>query len=421
MSRRLLLFVESNTTGTGMLALGTAGRLGFEPVFLTADPGRYAGLAETGARVVRCDTDSQEELVAAVGVAAGAPSSDLSQPTDLAGITTTSEFFLPAVAGLAERLGLPGNPPEAVRTCRDKAAVRRALEDAGIPQPAWATASAVDQTDAALARTGLPCVVKPVDDSGSNNVRICHDPAEAREAVSAVLAVRVNTRGQPTAGLALIEEYVPGPEFSVEMFSTDGQAHCVGVTRKTVGPPPYCVETGHLHPAGLPPHEEAALVETTRAVLKALGVLTGPTHTEIKLGPAGPALIEVNCRLAGGMIPDLIRRARGVDLLEQQLRCAVGERPELGPAPGSSAVGWAGIRFLTADRPGTLRELAGLDRALEVPGVVQATATARPGVRVDVPRNAYDRLGFVIAAGQSPDVVTQALETAGRLVTPVLD
>jgi S-sulfo-L-cysteine synthase (3-phospho-L-serine-dependent) len=425
MLNRLLLFVESNTTGTGMLALGAAVRLGYAPVFLTADPSRYAGLRETGAQVIVCDTGSPERVLATVS-GLGTPSSVTRGVAPvpggvIAGVTTTSEFFLPAVAVLARELGLPGNPAEVVRACRNKAAVRQILDEAGIAQPRWATATSDQEADSALALTGLPCVVKPVDDSGSSNVRVCRDRDEVLRAVQSVLAVRLNSRGQPTAGLALIEEYVSGPEFSVEMFSADGEAHCVGVTRKSVGPPPYRVETGHLHPAGLPAHEQAVLAETVREILKILGVRTGPTHTEVKAGPSGPALIEVNCRLAGGMIPELVRHARGIDLVEQQLRCAVGEVPDLSRAPGCQAYGWAGIRFLAAGRSGVLRGFSGLSTAQAVPGVVQATTTARAGARVNAPRDAYGRLGFVIAAGTSPDEVMAALAEAESSVSIVLE
>ncbi len=391
MSRGRLLFVESNTTGSGMLALRTAARLGYEPVLLTSDPARYRGLRETGAQVVRCDTSRVTAVRPAL-------------PGRVAGVTTTSEFFLPVAAALAQELGLPGNPVDVVRTCRDKSAVRRRLAEAGIPQPRWACARSPEEIPDAVAAVGLPCVVKPVDDSGSANVRICGTVREAQAQARAVLAVRHNVRGQPTAGVALVEEYVAGPEYSVEMFS----GRCVGVTRKVMGAPPYCVELGHLHPADADP----ALAETVRAALKALDVRVGPTHTEIKAG----ALIEINCRLAGGMIPELIRLARGVDLLEQQVRCAVGAAPDLEPRTD----GWAGIRFFTARRTGTLRDVLGLDHARRTPGVTQVTMTARRGAPVRPPRTAYDRLGFVIAAGDSPAAVTASLSAAARRVVPVI-
>lgn len=402
---RRLLFVESNTTGTGMLALHITRRLGLEPVFITGDPGRYRGLDDTGVEVVGCDTNDAAELLRAAG-----------RVPDVAGVTTTSEFYLQAVAEVAQAFGLPGNPPEVVRLCRDKGAVRRAMAARGVHQPRFAEVRSPGEVPAAVARTGSPYVLKPVDDSGSVNVRICTGVAEGIAHAATILDVRTNVRGQPVAGAALVEQYVSGAEFSVEMFSAGGRAHCAGITRKAVSPSPYCVETGHIYPADVDAATGEALVGAARAVLDATGVHFGPTHTELRLGPEGPVVIELNCRLAGGMIPELVRLSTGVDLIEQQLRCAAGESLHL---PEMRTGRWAGIRFVTARREGVFAGVTGIDEARRRPGVVQAAVTMRPGTAVDRPRDAYDRIGYVIAAGDSPAGVADAL-AATSLIEPIL-
>jgi cysteine synthase A len=395
--RRRLVFVESNTTGTGMLALRTAARLGVQPVLLTDNPARYAGLDDTRATVIGCATTDATVLAGAVNELGA-----------LAGITTTSEYFLVPVAHLAARYGLPGNPPETMATCRDKSRTRTALAAAGVDQPRFAAITGPEQVAAAVAAVGLPCVVKPADDSGSTGVRLCHDLAAARAQAHAVLAVTVNARGQATAGTALVEEYLDAPEYSVEMFSVDGEAVPVGVTRKYLTGLPYFVETRHVFPADLPDDRTGALVETVRAALKAVGLTAGASHTEVRLTPAGPAVIEINARLAGGLIPELVRLATGVDLLEQQLRGVAGLPVQLTPARSR----YAGIQFLTADRAGTLAGIAGIEAARQVPGVDRVAVTAAPGTAVHPPRDFRDRLGHVIATGASAADVEEALTTA---------
>lgn len=399
---KLLLFVESNTTGTGMIALARAAELGYAPVLLTSKPDRYQGLDTSVTTVVPCDTNAPRALRGAVAGLSG---------RTIAGVTTTSEYYVAATAELAESLGLPGNPPHVVRAARNKAEVRRAMDRAGLAQPRFAEVASPDQVPDAVAHTGLPCVVKPVDDSGSHNVLVCSTVEQAVEHARTVLAVRSNVRGQPTAGTALIEQYVEGPEFSVEMFSVDGEAECVGITRKTLSPWPHCVEVGHLYPAGLDPVTADRLTATTATLLRTLGVRSGPTHCEVRIGPQGPVVIELNCRLAGGMIPELILLAQGTDLIERQLRTAAGERPE--PVPARS--GWAGIRFLTAQGRGTLLGVPGIDEVRALPGVVRAELTVRPGSDVNPPRSAFDRIGFVIAADEDRTTVTRALDRAALL------
>lgn len=402
--RRHLLFVESNTTGTGMMALDLARGLGTVPVLLTADPDRYRGLAETGAEVVRCDTNSAAALRTAV--------QERFRREEIAGVTTTSDFYVPAAAGVAQWLGLPGNPPEAMAVCRDKAALREALREAGVRQPRYGLVREAGEVAAAVARTGLPCVVKPADDSGSTNVLLCADEAGATAHAERILAITTNVRGMPTARTVLVEEYLDAPEVSVEMFTWDGRAECVGITAKSVTAIPHFVEHRHLFPAPLPTAEAERITETVTAALDAAGVRLGATHTEVKLTADGPAVIEINPRPAGGMIPELIRLAGGVRLLEQQLRAALGLPPQLKPEHG----GHAGIQFLLADTDGVLTATGGTEAAAAVEGVEAVTVTAAPGTAVRRPRSASDRLGHIIARHPDPDGVHTALDAARALV-----
>ncbi|MFI6849122.1 pyridoxal-phosphate dependent enzyme [Kitasatospora sp. NBC_00085] len=402
--RRLLLFVESNTTGTGMIALRTAVRLALEPVLFTKDAARYPDLPDTGCRVVVCDTDDEAALTAAIaGVSAG---------RRVAGVTTTSEFYLEHTARAAAALGTPGNPPEAMTRCRNKALTRTALHEAGVTQPGFAIVTDPERVAAAVAAVGLPCVVKPVGESGSQSVLWCEDAVTAAAHATELLAVTHNVRGQRTPRAVLVEQYLDGPEFSAEMFGEDGEARCVGVTQRTVSPLPHFVETGHLFPADIDDALADRIADTARQALKAVGFERGPAHVELRLTADGPAVIEINGRLAGGMIPELIRPATGIDLLEQQIRAAAGLPLNLSADHASRA----GLRFLTAPRPGRLTGVDGVRQAERVPGVERVLVGATPGREVRPPRSAYDRLGHVIAVGSSPQEVGRALAEATGLI-----
>lgn len=405
-----LVFVESNTTGTGMLALHAAAWLGLAPVFLTSKPDRYAGLADTPAEVIECGTNDLAEVRRILD-------GRLSR-LRLAGIMTTSEFYLVPVAELATSLDLPGNPPDAMATCRNKARTREVLAAAGVTQPRFVAIRDPAAASAAAAVVGLPCVLKPVDDSGSAGVLLCSTVDELVAHAGNLLTATANVRGQPTAGTALVEEYLDAPEYSVEMFSVDGEATCVGITRKGVTGLPYFVESGHLFPADLPTEVAERMVGQVRRALAATGFLRGASHVEVKLTDHGPSIVEINARTAGGMIPELVRLATGIDLLEQQIRAAAGMPVLLEPVRSR----FAGVRFLLAGSDGVLGDISGVDQARRVPGVDRVVVTASPGAVVSRPRNAYDRLGYIIAVGDAPPAVTRALATAADHITvPVHD
>ncbi|MEU7331595.1 pyridoxal-phosphate dependent enzyme [Streptomyces parvus] len=402
--RPVFVFVESNTTGTGMLALRIAAEAGYEAVLATGDPHRYAGLQETGATVVDCDTNDTEALVRAVTKAF--------EPGCIAGVSTTSEFYLVSAAALATAVGLPAESEAAIAACRDKGELRRTLARAGVGQPAFEVVRDEATAAAAAARIGTPCVVKPVDDSGSTRVRRCDSAAEAGALVEEIVAVRTNGRGQATAGRALVEEFLDVPEYSVEMFGLDGRQHLVGITEKTVTGAPHFVESRHIVPADLPDDVARQLEQTVRDALTATGLGRGPTHTEVKLTASGGAVVEINPRLAGGLIPELYRLATGVDLLAAQVRHAGGTAPTL----PEGFERYAGIQFLLPAEAGVLESVTGLEEARAVAGV-ERVAVAALGSSVAPPTDAYGRAGHIIAVGETRAAVAEALDRAAALIT----
>ncbi|GIH25277.1 hypothetical protein Aph01nite_35870 [Acrocarpospora phusangensis] len=401
-----MVFVESNTTGTGMRALVRAREQGLVPVLVTEDPSRYRGLAETGAQVVRADTADAAALATAVGA-----------QTPLAGITTTSDFYTIAATRLASAAGFPANPPQAVARCRDKSRTRRALTRAGLAQPLFAVVERIGDVAGALESVGLPCVVKPAEGSASEGVRLCETPAEASDHAALLLRRTHNVRGQPIRPRVLIEQLLAGAEFSVETMGLGDDVVCLGITAKRLGPPPWFVETGHHFPAPLPAATRAILVDLTTRTLKALGLTLGPAHTEVRLTADGPVVVEVNPRLAGGLIPELVRRATGVDLLAQQIAQACGRVPDLVPTLNRHA----GIRFILAPRTGRLRDASGIDVARRVPGVVNVHFSGEPGAPVAPARDGYGRLGHIMAEGDDETAVTDALDAATAAVSLLID
>ncbi|MFF8513035.1 ATP-grasp domain-containing protein [Streptomyces sp. NPDC015492] len=399
MTAPLLLLVESNTTGTGRQFAARARDLGVVPVLLSADPGRYPYAAEDGLRTVVVDTSDGDALRSAVaGLAAAEP---------VAGVLSSSEYYVATAADLAAGLGLPGPSADAVRACRDKAAQRRTLAAAGVPVPLFSAAGDVAEAIAAAQWIGGPVVVKPVQGSGSLGVRLCRDRDEAAEHAAGLLAATVNERGLRTPGVVLVEQYLTGREFSVEVFGEEA----VVTVAKHVGAPPVFVETGHDVPAVLPAAQSAALADTAVRAVRALGLGWGAAHVELRLDGDTARVIEVNPRLAGGMIPELVRRARGVDLVGAQVRAALGADVDLAGTP--DAAGAASIRFLTAGTDSVLADVTAAGTAARaVPGVVDAALYRPAGTEVGPAEDFRGRVGHVIATGTAPAVSAAAADTA---------
>ncbi|MGH9083643.1 MAG: ATP-grasp domain-containing protein, partial [Acidimicrobiales bacterium] len=210
----------------------------------------------------------------------------------------------------------------------------------------------------------------------------------------------------------VIEEYLPsrpGAErcrfadyVSVETLAVGGRLHHVAVTGR-LHQAPSLRETGYFIPSDLGAGEQAAVVSVATHALDALGVRDGCAHTEVKLTPDGPRVIEVNGRLGGG-VADMLAMAAGVDLLALCLRAALGEPVNVAsPAPCARV----GFRLFLQPPPSARRVLAidGLDALATLPGVATVAVHLAPGDPVDPRQGTRAFVLAVVGTAGSPEEV----------------
>ena len=308
-------------------------------------------------------------------------------------------------ARAAERLALP-HPisPETATLSTSKLRQRERFAEAGVPQPAYEICSGAREAAEAAARIGFPCVVKAPDRQGQRGLTLVGSPGEVEEAVRIALDA---SRG----ATLLVEELVPGREVTVNAFSVEGHFYPLTVTdRLTAALPAFGVALTHVWPSELEPTQIGSVVEAAGAAARAAGIETGPSYTQVLVGPDGPRVGELAARLGGGHDAELCRVALGVDLNGAALSAALGE--EVSPATVSpvAKVGGACVRFLVAS-PGQLREVTGVQEAFALDGIRGIRIYRRPGHRFGELRRGADRAGAVLAVGESRQ---DALERAGR-------
>jgi biotin carboxylase len=127
-------------------------------------------------------------------------------------------------------------------------------------------------------------------------------------------------------------------------------------------------------------------------------------------------IIEVNSRMAGGFIPELVRRATGIDLIRELTRRVLGNEPRL----EHSAAGHASIRFLVPERGGTLTSLSGEDEARAVAEVCDLSLYREPGFAVALAGDFHDRIGHVMTASHDPASARSSADHALGLLTVAL-
>ncbi len=332
---------------------------------------------------------------------------------DFAGVLTYEETRVEAAAGLATALGLRTSPPEAVHACRDKFTGREALKRAGVPQAESVAVAGLEEARVAAARIGYPVVVKPRALSASCGVTFVAGPEELERAFHEAGRIwfdEVPTYERPI----LVEEFLDGPEISVEAVCRDGQVTALFVAHKSLGYAPGFEETGHLVRADESLLHDATLLKVLQDAHSAVGLTDTVTHTELRLTVTGPRVVEINARVGGDRIPYLGGLATGVDIGLVAADLAAGAVPDLHATRSEVA----GIRFLYPDEDLTCESVE-VDTGRLPAGTHEVKILAEPGKELRLPPQdpVRSRYAFVIAVGGTEKSCTAALDEAAAAVT----
>jgi biotin carboxylase len=317
------------------------------------------------------------------------------------------ETVLPA-AQLAQRLGLPGNAPEAVLACRSKAQVRQTLAGTTLRAPSFFT---VDRGDIGRAARAVPypCVLKPTFLSASRGV-IRVDDAEQFEAAARRIGRIIDAVAprHDEAGILLAEEYLPGEEVAVEAIIGPRGPDVLMVFDKPdplVGP--FFQETLYVTPSRHGAEVLDDLAEQLAIAARAMRLTHGALHAEFRLTEEGVYLLELAPRPLGGLCPRVIPLALDMRLESLLLRVGAGE-----PVTRPRECRPAGVMMIPIPAAGTLEEVRGLDAARAIPGVHDVEISLLPGDEIAPPPEGNRYLGFIFAAGDSVDAVERSLRRA---------
>ncbi|MFF7209872.1 ATP-grasp domain-containing protein [Streptomyces sp. NPDC008238] len=401
-----VLMVECNPNGVAGIA--NALSLGHEVTLVSADPGFYLAaspLAEPAFSHPRCRVITSESAFSIDALEQLAKEVNAQSPVH--GVTTYSEYHTVHTASVARALGLPGMSVEGALNARHKHRTRLTLAGTDVRQPRFAHARALDEVEAAIREVGFPCVVKPSD--GTASLHVLHLTGE--EDLAAYLAdlaqVADYGRGVTRIPDVVVEEFVEGELVSVEaVVLAGGEIVNLGITDRCLSGFPYFIEMGATYFRGHPLQDE--LFETNEKALRALGIDFGFIHAEYILSADGPVLCEVNGRLIGGIVPQLMKISSGVDPYLEVIRQALGETPEL-PFPGTVT---ASGRWFGSPVEGVLRTVD-FTALNERPGFVEALTYRAPGTTVArLSKSNFDWLGHVIFTGAGREEARGRCESA---------
>lgn len=324
----------------------------------------------------------------------------------LDGVMTAGTDFSASVAWVAERLGLPGIPFETALNASDKSRMRAVFSAAGVPSPRFAVLSRSDSPGALPDFLAFPLVVKPVDNMGARGCRRVRDGSELAEALA-------DAHGHSRSGRAIVEEYLEGPEFSLDALVFEGRVRLCGIADRHITFDPYFVEMGHTIPTNFPERDVAEVIRVFEAGIRALGIRNGAAKGDIKLTDRGAYVGEIAARLSGGYMSGwTYPYASGVDPAAGALDIAVGREPR-DVEPKRT---WVSAERAFISIPGIVASVAGERAARAEPYVKEVFFRAGAGDRVVFPANNVEKCGNVISQAPDRSSAVAAAERAARAV-----
>ena len=324
-------------------------------------------------------------------------------------MTLASDMPMRSVAAVAKELGLVGITDETALKATNKAVMRQALLEHGVPIPKFFKVSNQEEYFRAVAQFHCAFIVKPADNSGSRGIYKIEDLNDQK----VISEAYQYSRQQSRSGDVVVEEYMCGPEVSVETLTVNGVCHVIQITDKLTTGAPHFVEMGHSQPTQLSPETAQRIREVAVAANKAVGITNAPSHTEIIVTKEGPKIVELGARLGGDCITThLVPLSTGVNMVQCCIRIALGEQPDIEPKYNKGSA----IRYFRQSA-GVVAQITGVETAEAIDGVKQVSIVHGVGEKITEIDSSAARMGFVVAQKESAQAAVDVCENALLKIT----
>lgn len=318
-------------------------------------------------------------------------------------ITSTSDGPVRTAAYVNEKLGKKPDLSYEDSLCATiKSHMRNRLKENHVPIPTYYAVQNFGEFKEAAGALRGNCIVKPADNAGSRGVVALNGNRTWSE--EELRRTYEYSRENSRNGTVMVEEFMTGPEVSVEAMTVDGETTILTITDKFITPPPYFVEIAHCEPSRLDEQTQERIRQAALQAVAAIRLQNGPSHTEIKVTPEGPKIVEIAARLGGDYITSrLVPLSTGIDMGGASVLLATGASVDLARKRHRGAA----IHFVQG-REGVIKCIE-IDEALgRLEGVEEVVMYKQAGDTVHGTRSSNDRLGHIITVGETAEEAMEA-------------
>ena len=331
---------------------------------------------------------------------------DLSNKMEIHGVITVGTDASTTVAAVANALGLPGNRFEDAYAASNKIRMRERFKKNNVPQPDFFPVWNYEEAIEAYKHLNKPVVVKPADNMGARGVMKVSNETD-------VLTAFNRAKSASPSGEVIIEEFMDGPELSIDMLIYNDEIYVTGVADRIIEFPPFFIETGHIMPSALEKEKLYDAINVMKAGIKALNLKIGAAKGDIKVTKNGAMVGEIAARLSGGFMSAYTYPfATGVNLIKNAIEIALGNPPsDLKPK-------WDKVSVEKAFLPGTgiIESIEVVENAKKIEGVKEVFIKTKAGDILVTPTNNLEKAGNIITVGDTRD---EAIAIANKAISAV--
>lgn len=320
-----------------------------------------------------------------------------------------SEVSMNVMGRINDELGLSGITREQAIRATNKHLMREAFEMGGAPSPkSILTENSEDAWKHLQNDFSTDGILKPSRNSGSRGIAKVSRDMDKADFINAYNIALNESRDKSV----LLEQFIEGPEFSIEIIVWNGKVNVLTVTDKKTTGAPHFVELGHNQPSCYSAEEVEILKAAAVSGVKALGVNNCACHAEAKLMDGKAYLMEIGARLGGDFIStELTHLSTGVDMVAAAINVALGVEPDLRVKEEPKGVC---IRYF-CPKPGKLVSI-GNTEILKDPRVYLWEIYHKVGDVIPEVTSSLCRSGHVIVTENSPQ---KAIALADRMINEV--
>lgn len=311
-------------------------------------------------------------------------------------VTAATDKPLVMMARIAEKYGFPFYSVETAQWSTDKFQMKHRFELGDVPHAQGRLISKVEESEGLV----FPVIVKPRDNSGSRGVKLCRNAEELKASIEEALE---NSK----LDTVLVEEFIEGPEYSIEGLHYNGKSEVIQFTEKKTTEFPYNVELGHIQPANISDENKQKIREIISMIGKALNFVNCPSHTELKINDRGIFVIETSPRLGGDYITStLTPLSTGVNLEDELLKISLGESINSQP----KAVQYSGVRFFSFEEGSVIKHIPNSEFVKTWPHVVDFSFNLKEGEKVNRITSSLNRYGHLTLIAGNRESIEDSFE-----------